>query len=295
MRPFARFTSWALAGSVALAPALASGEEAVKPYPACDRTPTDAEVTAAQNAFQVGNASFNEADYDRAIDYWEDAYRRDCTAHRLLLNLARAYESNGQKQHAVNALQTYLARSPGSPDESQIQRRIEKLEEQIKAESAAPPPQGGTGQATPPGPAKPAGTAAPQPGEAPAPEPAAPAQGKRSIVPLVVAGAGGAIFVASGIVYLGASHDISKAENACPSRKGCDPAVTDAGNSARTRANISGGFAIGGIALIGGGLAWYFLQKPETQQTGSAPHGFRAAVVPAVGYGYGGVEVAGAF
>src|SRR5262245_2431952 len=125
--------SWALTGTLLLCPALARAEEAaVRPYPACDKTPTDGDIAAAKGAFQAGNGSVNEADYERAITYWEDAYRRDCTAHPLLLNLARAYELNGQKRHAVNALETFVARNPGSPDEGQIKRRIEKLNEQLQ-------------------------------------------------------------------------------------------------------------------------------------------------------------------
>jgi hypothetical protein len=287
-----RFASWALTGALMTVPALARAEEAVKPYPTCSRTPTDAEVSAAQGAFQAGNASFNEADYDRAITYWEDAYRRDCTAHRLLLNLARAYESNGMKSHAVNALQTYLARSPGTPDEEQIRRRIDKLDEQIKAETPAPlPPGAATGPAptNQPQPA-PTSTLPPQADTEPASS-----GGKRPLIPLVVAGAGGAIFVVSGIVYLSAQSKISDAEKACPNRKNCDPNVASEGNSARTRAQVSGAFAIGGIAVLGGGLAWYFLSKPEQKTASTTPKGFHASVTPAIGYGYSGLEVAGQF
>src|SRR3972149_3238348 len=81
--------------------AVASAQTQAPTYPECKNQPTDSDVSAAKGAFQAGQASFNEADYTRAITYWEDAYRRDCTAHALLLNLARAYELNGQKHHAV--------------------------------------------------------------------------------------------------------------------------------------------------------------------------------------------------
>src|SRR5690606_6759565 len=87
-----------------------------KPYPACDREPTAAEINGAKGAYGAGQASFNEADYGRAILYWEDAFRRDCTASKLLLNLARAYELSSKKDHAVLALETYLERRPEAPD-----------------------------------------------------------------------------------------------------------------------------------------------------------------------------------
>ena len=71
--------------------------------------PSDSDVTAAKGAFQAGNVSFNEADYDRAILYWEDAYRRDCTATLLLQHLGRAYEGLGNLEQAVIALRTIRA------------------------------------------------------------------------------------------------------------------------------------------------------------------------------------------
>ncbi|HEY6722403.1 MAG TPA: tetratricopeptide repeat protein, partial [Polyangiaceae bacterium] len=106
-----------------------------RPYPECTAEPTEGDIAAAKGAFQAGQASFNEADYDRAITYWEDAYRRDCTAHALLLNLARAYELKGDKAQAVEALQTFLARKPESPQKDQIERRIVVLNQQIAAEA----------------------------------------------------------------------------------------------------------------------------------------------------------------
>src|SRR5688500_20314045 len=95
----------------------------------CTEEPQENNITAAKGAYQAGKASYKEADYERAITYWEDAYRRDCTAHALLLNLARAYELHGQKHQAVIALETYLIRKPDAPQRGQIERRIERSEE----------------------------------------------------------------------------------------------------------------------------------------------------------------------
>jgi hypothetical protein len=273
-----------------------AAEDNAQPYPTCDRTPTDGDVAAAKGAFQAGNASFNEADYDRAINYWEDAYRRDCTAHPLLLNLARAYELNGQKRKAVNALQTFLARSPGSSEEAQIKRRIEKLEEQIQNENAAPPP-----AATAPAPARPVPAATtPSPSET-EPAPAPPVRdesqgGKRSVVPLVVAGAGGAVAIVGTVLFVTASSDVSDYEKRCPHRQCPTTSLSDQANAARTRMTI-GGVAMGvGGAAIAGGLVWYFLQEPESDaKTAVASHPLRARIAPSFGPGFGGLDVAGTF
>ena len=120
-------TSSALAQSTDEPPTFDNSAEP-KPYPPCTTEPDEISMQGAQGAFQAGSASFNEADYTRAIFYWEDAYRRDCTAHAMLKNLARAYELNEQYPHAILALQTYLERTPNSGEEESIQRRIEALE-----------------------------------------------------------------------------------------------------------------------------------------------------------------------
>jgi tetratricopeptide (TPR) repeat protein len=248
-------------------------------------------VAAAKGAFQAGNASFNEADYDRAITYWEDAYRRDCTAHLLLLNLARAYELNGARERAVTSLETYLARNPGSPDEAQIKRRIEKLREQLDEETD---PQAG---ALPPvTPAEPADPNQPPLPDA-APEPPLMADSSRprkSIVPLIVAGAGAVITVTGGVVFLVASGDLDDYDGQCPNRRcplGQDSLAEDA-NSARTRQTVGGIVAGVGAAALAGGLIWYFLQKPSGSTTAKAvPTRFE----PRVDRGFAGVSLSGAF
>src|SRR5882757_5003448 len=106
--------------ALSFAPATAAAADPKTPYPVCTTPPTDSDRKAAQGAFAAGQGSFNEADYTTAIVYWRDAYRRDCTAHLLLLNLARAYELKGERAEAVNALETYLQRKPDAPDADQI-------------------------------------------------------------------------------------------------------------------------------------------------------------------------------
>ena len=298
MRSLVRYRSWIVALGVSACPALASAEDAVRPYPTCDRTPTPGDVSAAKGAFEAGNGSFNEADYDRAITYWEDAYRRDCTAHPLLLNLARAYELNNLKQHAVNALQTFLARVPNSSEENQIKRRIDKLQEQIQSEAAtAPPPTAATAAPTP--------TAAPEtpPPTAATPAPETPKEsaggGGLPVWPIVVAGAGLVMFTTGGIIWLGARSDLSDIEKLCPTHRECSNDVTQRGNDANTRLNISGAVALVGAAALAGGAVWFFLDMPSGGGKSSSgkrsPRGFTASVAPAVAPGFGGMSVAGTF
>ena len=266
-------------GVLALALPAAAAEE-THPYVECTREASDTDVTAAKAAFQAGNVSFNEADYPRAILYWEDAFRRDCSAHPLLLNLARAYELNGQKKQAVIALETYLQRQPSSNERAQIQRRIEVLKKQIDTEQAAAPP-----AAAAPPPAPEPATAPPPPQQAPRNEAQHPKSSK--VLPLAVAGTGFAMFVVGGIVYLDGAKKVKNYEDQCgTSHRECPPDVVDPANAAAKQETTGGVIALVGLPVLAGGLIWYFVAS-------SGPKS--AVVTPAVGPGFAGVSMNGRF
>jgi hypothetical protein len=280
--------SFLLGVALMLVTTAASAEDAVKPYPECGHQPTEGDVAGAKGAFQAGQASFNEADYKRAIDYWEDAYRRDCTAHDLLQNLARAYELDNQKRHAVNALETYLARNPSSPQRDQIAKRIEVLNEKIAAEGPATgptPPTNGTENGT----TKPPGVEV-KPDDKPT--------GKRSMTPLIIAGAGGVLAILGGVIYAGASKDVNDAEAECGGRDDCPNDIAKKGNDARSRQKVWGAVAIVGVAAAIGGTIWYFTSTPKQQAAARAKSKRRSklpAVEPVVGPSFAGIGVSGAF
>jgi len=273
-------------------PAVAHAEEPTKPYPDCGREPTDAEVQAAKGAFQAGNASFNEADYARAIDYWEDAYRRDCTANPLLLNLARAYELAGRKRQAVVSLETFLAREPNSGEKEQINRRVEVLKKKIAEEDAA-------AAATPPpstGPTPPPTTGPTAPVEAPAP------QAKRSPWPWIFIGVGGAATIVGTIGYIGKAQELNNLVKKCDNpntknvvegRDNCfDPSAATQGNSARTAQRASGTLAVAGAALVVGGVIWWYFDGKRVEHQGSLS---RPLVTPLVAPELAGLSFSGAF
>lgn len=267
--------SSSLIAAVALCARLAHAED-VKQYADCGHEPTEADVTAAKGAFQAGNAAFEEADYARAIVYWEDAYRRDCTAHGMLLNLARAYELGGNKPQAVVALRAYVSRVP-SADKDKLERRIEVLNKQIDAERAqamaARPQQSADAPAPAPMPVAPS---APVPVE----------EVKPPLAALVVAGVGGVTAIVGGVLFVTGKSDMAAADEKCPDRNNCsDPIVREDGNSARRRANVGTWLGVGGVAMVGGGLAWYFL-SPRTKRS-AEHHGLTPVALPSyVGLNY---------
>jgi hypothetical protein len=263
--------------------ALAAGAP-THPYADCSREPSEADLTAAKAAFQAGNVSFNEADYPRALLYWEDAFRRDCTAHPLLLNLARAYELDGQRKQAVIALEAFLAREPNSPERAPIARRIEVLKKQIESDEAAT-------RALPPPPAAAPVPAATGAAPVPASPPAETSKGTQ-VLPLVVAGVGGAVVIVGGIVWLGAAAEVREFERACPKDavsgefkcpRGEEGKIKPA-NAASKRQTVAGAVtAFVGLPLLAGGLIWFFASSP-----GKHP---AAIVTPAVGPGFAGLSL----
>lgn len=258
----------------------AARAEEVQPYPACTQTSSDPVASGARAAFEAGQASFNENDYPRAILYWEDAFRRDCTATGLLLNLARVYELNGQKRQAVVALETFLQREPNTPEKAQINRRIEVLKKSIESE---PPPAAA---------ATPAASAAPaQPTAAPTeqPPPQTSSSKSKSIVPLVVVGVGGALFIVGGLTWLGATNKLKEYEDHCTDpekREGCPDDEVAPANDARKQQTTAGVVTVVSIPIIAGGILWYAMTPKSTAKT---------TVTPAIGQNFLGLSVDGKF
>ena len=257
---------------------LVAQAEEVKPYPACTMTTSDPEATGAKAAFAAGEASFKESDYPRAILYWEDAFRRDCTATGLLLNLARVYELNSQKRQAVNALETYLQREPNTGEKAQITRRIDALKKSLEAEPAP------TATAAPSASAPPPESTA-QPIEQPPP----PKSKGKTVVPLVIAGVGGALFIVGGFSYLGASSDVKEYASHCDNpteRTGCPEGEIGPAEDARKRQQTAGIVTLVSIPIIAGGVIWYAVTPKSTAST---------KVIPAVSQNFLGLSVDGKF
>lgn len=242
-------------------------------YPPCEGVADERAMAAAKGAFEAGNAAFNEADYPRAITYWEDAYRRDCTAHPMLKNLARAYELDAQYDKAIIALETFLARQPNANEDPTIARRIEALRKKLEETQAS------TAEPAPPPP--PAQVVEPEPAAPPPPPP----EGTRSLVPLYVAGGGAVIGVVGGVLWYPQYSTIQEIAEECPDR-GRDMVCPRAaeGNEARSDATLWGIVGGVGAAIAVGGVTWYFLQSEDPAES---------ALSLEAGPGYAGLRYAG--
>jgi len=295
MRASIKNTALAILLGTALAvPALAQPAGApLSEYPVCPDPPpklTAAQENAAHAAFTLGNDAFQVSDYPKAIELFKDAYKRDCSKQILLDYIARAYEAKGEKGEAINALETYLKRNPKADDADQVKKRIENLKAALAAQNAPPNPTG-TGTGTAPT-ATGTGTAATATGTSTAPVP--PASGGHTLTPWIVTGAGGVLTITGVVLLIVGQGKIASSKVGCTNGvANCDAQKTPAerqslNNSGTTLSNVGLVTGLVGVAAVGGGLAWHFLEP-----TGAKPGA--AKLIPEVSPNYAGLSLSGAF
>lgn len=260
----------------------------VREYPPCQKAPTDSDVQGAKGAFQAGTVSYNEADYERAILFWEDAYRRDCTATLLLLHLARAHEGHGNLEQALVALRAYLDRAPeNAPDRAKAERLVvafqQKLDARRKAESEPAVEKKSVDQSPPPAESKPV-----------QPNPVQPSNGLyvSPVIPIALTGVGISAFIVGGILFGTAQADVSDYESQCPGRR-CPDDVDDSvlrdADEAKGRRDWGLGVGITGLVLAGGGVGWYFFNAQQKPSSPAKQANFLPWLSPrAVGLSYRG-------
>jgi tetratricopeptide (TPR) repeat protein len=207
---------------------------------------------AAKVAFRAGQTAFSEGAYARAAEFWNQAYRDDCTAHALLLNLAMAEELLGRPAEAIHRLKLFNRRSPESPYVEANAKRIQRLEQMASEMS-------------------PARGLRPRTAETPVPRPA-PAGVS---VPIVVSVAGGVVAVTGTALFVEGRLSAGSAGDRCGgARSSCaEPSAVIDGERARARAQTGGWLAVGGVAAAAGGLVWDFLSTPTEPLDQTAPRG----------------------
>jgi tetratricopeptide (TPR) repeat protein len=286
-----------LVGMVAAGPALAQSPSS---YPAaCEASKVSkTDVERAHTVFLSGKSFLDEANYDKAISYFKDAYSIDCSVHGILPIIATAYERKGDKGEAIHALEEYLQRVPNASDHDVVEHRIRNLKDQLAQEkpSATPVPVlPSTATVAPSTATAPATTLTVEPTAAPTGPSVAsgpPSEGRHSVAPWVMVGAGGALLVAGAVVLAVGSGDVSSADRACPGRINCADGVAAEGN--RGRGLDAAGVVVGiaGIAGVAGGLVWHFVdaKAPSGASASRASH-----LVPVVAPGFAGAVLGGSF
>lgn len=312
-----RFFPLLVLGVVALAvPALAqtpSGSAATPPtlttYPACSGQPSKDDSEVAHGAYIAGKRAFDENDYPTAIQYFRDALKRDCTKYELLNIISRAYELEGNRPEAINALQVYLKRAPANdPGAEAIQRRVVNLKAQQDAADASAKAAASTNASSS---ASASSTATAQPSATTTSSPSAPPPADRghTVAPWILVGAGVvAVGVGIPLTIIGQSN-ISSAD-AQIILDGCTPGAsqcrdnantTDAMNQAngpRNNGSIEEGIGIGliavGAAAVVGGLVWHFIEPTGPADTSTSQKA-TLNVRPDSRPGYQGLSLVGTF
>jgi hypothetical protein len=286
----------ALLGMGVAVPALAQQPSSYPP--ACETSKVSkSDVDRAHTVFLSGKGFLDEANYDKAISYFKDAYSIDCSVHAILPIIATAYERKGDKGSAVQALQEYLKRVPNASDREVIERRIKNLQDQMTPVPVAstPPTPATSAPTVTAAPTAPATTVTPSGSGPPTSTGAVPPSettGGHGVAPWVLVGVGGAALLTGVVVYIVGAGKVSNAESVCGTNHvGCppgSPAITD-GNSGRTL-ELVGGIAGGvGLAAVAGGLVWHFMEPTGSSRTTGA------SVTPVLAPGYAGMGLGGHF
>ena len=273
------------ASALVFVASLALAQDAA-PFPECTKAPAEADVEAAKQSHIIATSRFNLQDWDKAVEFWRQAYGLDCTAHALLVNIANAYEKKGDKRNAVMALETYLVRAKDAPDLVKVNERVIDLKKSMEPA----PPVTATATATATATVTAAPTATPPP------------TGPRPFgnTPLFVAGAGGVLALAGAILVPVGLGPYGDAQAKCPGPD-CTLAVAASGNAGKATWNAGAAFLGIGAAAAAGGLVWHFVfnqPKPAAPAAPGAsppPVKARVEVIPVTGPQLSGLVVNGRF
>jgi tetratricopeptide (TPR) repeat protein len=238
--------SLAASGALALAPDAAAQGPVPSTLARCPDGQAPKDPEAARVSFRAGQTAFSEGAYARSVELWEQAYRDDCTAHALLLNLAMAQELLGRPQDAIRTLRLFDSRSPGSPYVEANAKRIQRLERSAGEQERL---RSGREQAL----------------WTPVARPAAHEDALKVPLPLVVSVAGGAVAVVGAVLFFEGRASASSAEDRCgAAREACTNSQSLAdGERARARAQVGGWMAGAGAATLAGGLVWHLVTSPS--------------------------------
>jgi hypothetical protein len=273
-----------LLGMAVGVPALAQTATPSAYPPACDDSKVSkADRDRAHTVFLSGKQFLEEANYDKAISYFKDAYSIDCSVHGILPIIASAYERKGDKREAIRALEEYQQRAPTAGDHEVVERRIRNLRDQIVQEqpSATTPPSASASVAAPS--ASQSVEVAPSASSGAAAMPPAPVEeggSHRSSGPWILAGVGIAALAGGAIAYGIGAGKVSNAENTCGSSHACPgtPAGTSAasdGNTGRTLEQVGLPVASIGLAAAIAGIIWHFVEPPQNGEKGVGANGVR--------------------
>lgn len=206
----------------------------------------EASDALARNHFEAGRAYFERARYEDAAREFQEAWELS-PRPSLLLNLARAYESGGHPDQAIEALTRWTEVAPSTdPMRAEVDARLGRLRAEAAARAAA-----ATSNPPPTAPV----VASPAVDDAPAERTSLFWIGTGAVG---LAGASGAILLVTGL-RASAIHDdleeVCMPADACPASRGDD--ITRGERLART----STAFTVIGLSAAAGGAVLMILGR----------------------------------
>jgi tetratricopeptide (TPR) repeat protein len=235
---------------------------AAQARPAAPVAGTENQVQARE-AFERGRIHYDNGEFTKASQAFEDAYRLS-GREGLLYNLYLAYRDANEQEKAAEALRQYLARVEVIENRAQLEARLKALDEGIAQRKAAE-----AAEAAQRGPVQEA--AAPV---AASPAPAAePAPGRWWLTPVSIMGAGGALMLGSIATGVMANNKAKELEEGCDGSD-CSqrPDLESTADSGKTLALVTDVLLFGGLATAAVGGVLLLLKKPKRSSSAdSAP------------------------
>lgn len=90
------------------------------------------DVSLAETIFEAGRAYYEQGNYEKALEQFEEAYRLD-PQPEILYNIGQCHERLGQFEGAIEAYQAYIDESPGAEDLQAVTEKIKMLDEKLRA------------------------------------------------------------------------------------------------------------------------------------------------------------------
>lgn len=90
----------------------------------------------AREAFEAGRDAYERGAFSEALTHYERAYTLSPHA-AMMFNIGRAADADGQLERAVAAYSAYLRQLPNAENAEFVRARLDKLQPQVSADSAA--------------------------------------------------------------------------------------------------------------------------------------------------------------
>lgn len=234
------------------------GHFAAFPHAAAAQAAATETEAQARDAFERGRIHYDNGDFARAAEAFEQAYKLS-GREGLLYNIYLAYRDANEQEKAAEALRAYLTKVEVIENRPQLEARLSALDAGIAQRKQAAAQAEREREARE--------KAEREAAEAPqvAPETASPERGRWWLTPVAIMGAGGVIMAGSIATGVMSNKDAKKLEDQCPNGD-CAPSLKSTGDRGKTLAAVTDGLLFGGLAVAVVGGVLLLLKRPKSAE-----------------------------